>query len=44
MCVFNGDFMRFGPDFSSFGHNRLLKKIFPVTEHWTKLFSDSHIF
>ena len=48
MCVFNGFFfMHLGPDFSPFGHNLLLEKIFLVTretECWTKLFSDSHDF
>ena len=47
MCVFNGFFMRLGPDFSPFGHDLLLEKIFLVmreTECWTKLFSDSHNF
>ena len=47
MCVFNGVFMHLGPDFSPFGHNLLLEKIFLVTretECWTKLFSDSHNF
>ena len=42
MCVFNGVFMRSGPDFSL-----LLDKIFLVaseTECWTKLFPDSHVF
>ena len=37
--------MRFGQDFSRFGHDLLLEKIFHVTretECWTKLFSDSH--
>ena len=37
--------MRLGPDFSRFGHDLLLEKIFLVTretECWTKLFSDSH--
>ena len=45
MCVFNGVFMHLGPDFSPFGHDLLLEKIFLVTretECWTKLFSDSH--
>ena len=40
MCVFNGFFMHLGPDFSPFGHNLLLEKIFLVTretECWTKL-------
>ena len=44
---FNGVFMHLGPDFSPFGHNRLLEKIFLVTREnkcWTKLFSDSHDF
>ena len=44
---FKGGFMRQGPDFSRFGHNRLLEKIFLVargTECWTNLFSDSHDF
>ena len=44
---FNRVFMHLGPDFSPFGHNLLLEKIFLVTreiECWTKLFSDSHIF
>ena len=27
MCVFNGSFMRLGPDFSRFGHDLLLEKI-----------------
>ena len=39
--------MHLGPDFSPFGHNLLLEKIFLVTretECWTKLFSDSHDF
>ena len=43
----NGVFMHLGPDFSPFGHNLLLEKIFLVTretECWTKLFSDSHDF
>ena len=47
MCVFNGVFMYLGPDFSPFGHDLLLEKIFLVrreTECWTKLFSDSHDF
>ena len=42
---FNGFLMHLGPDFSPFGHDLLLKKIFLVmgeTEYWTKLFSDSH--
>ena len=30
MCVFNGGFMRLGPDFSRFGHDILLEKIFLV--------------
>ena len=41
MCVINGVFMRLGPDFSRFGHDLLLEKIFLVmqeTECWTKLF------
>ena len=41
MCVFNGGFMHLGPDFSPFGHDFLLEKIFLVTretECWTKLF------
>ena len=39
--------MHLGPDFSPFGHDLLLEKIFLVTretECWTKLFSDSHDF
>ena len=39
--------MHLGPDFSPFGHDILLEKIFLVTretECWTKLFSDSHDF
>ena len=47
MCVFNGVIMHLGPDFSPFGHDLLLEKIFLVTretECWTKLFSDSHDF
>ena len=47
MCVFNGVFMHLGPDFSPFGHDLLLEKIFLVrreTECGTKLFSDSHKF
>ena len=39
--------MHLGPDFSTFGHNLLLEKLFLVTreaECWTKLFSDSHDF
>ena len=39
--------MHLGPDFSPFGHNLLLEKIFLVTQEtecWTKLFSDSHDF
>ena len=39
--------MDLGPDFSPFGHDLLLEKIFVVTletECWTKLFSDSHDF
>ena len=39
--------MPLGPDFSRFGHDLLLGKIFLVrreTECWTKLFSDSHDF
>ena len=43
MCVFNGIFMRLGPDFSRFGHkdiscrvrNRMLDKI---------VFRQSHVF
>ena len=43
MCVFNGVFMHFGPDFSRFGHkdischvrNRMLDKI---------VFRQSHVF
>ena len=31
MCVFNGVFMHLGPDFSPFGHDLLLEKIFLVT-------------
>ena len=31
MCVFNGFFMHSGPDFSPFGHDLLLEKIFLVT-------------
>ena len=30
MCVFNGFFMHLGPDFSPFGHDLLLEKIFLV--------------
>ena len=44
---FNGGYMHLGPDFSPFGHDLLLEKIFlvmRVTECWTKLFSDSHDF
>ena len=47
MCVFNGFFMHLGPDFSPFGQNLLLEKIFLVTQEtecWTKLLSDSHDF
>ena len=47
MCFFYGVFMHLGPDFSPFGHDLLLEKIFLVrreTEYWTKLFSDSHDF
>ena len=47
MCVFNGVFMHLGPDFSPFGHDLLLEKIFLATretECCTKLFSDSHDF
>ena len=39
--------MRLGPDFSRFGHDLLLEKIFLVTretECWTNLLSDSHDF
>ena len=39
--------MHLGPDFSPFGHNFLLEKIFLVTQEtecWTNLFSDSHDF
>ena len=39
--------MHMGPDFSPFGHDLLLEKIFLVmreTKCWTKLFSDSHDF
>ena len=39
--------MHLGPDFSPFGHDLLLEKIFLVTQEtecWTKLFSDSHDF
>ena len=39
--------MHLEQDFSPFGHNLLLEKIFLVmreTECWTKLFSDSHDF
>ena len=42
-----GFFMHWGPDFSHFGQDLLLEKIFLVmreTECWTKLFSDSHNF
>ena len=45
MCFFKLGFMRLGPDFSRFGRNLLLEKIFLVareTKCWTKLFSDSH--
>ena len=31
MCVFNGFFMHFGPDFCPFGHDLLLEKLFLVT-------------
>ena len=31
MCVFNGVFMHLGQDFSPFGHDLLLEKIFLVT-------------
>ena len=44
---FNGVFMHLGADFSPFGHDLLLEKIFLVTretECWPKLFSDSHDF
>ena len=47
MCVFNAFFMHLGPNFSPFGHDLLLEKIFLITretECWTKLFSDSHDF
>ena len=47
MCVFNGGFMHLGPDFSPFGHDFLLEKIFLVTREtqcWIKLFLDSHNF
>ena len=30
VCIFNGGFMRFGPDFSGFGYDLLLEKIFHV--------------
>ena len=39
--------MHLGQDFSTFGHNLLLEKIFLVTREtkcWTKLFSDGHNF
>ena len=39
--------MHLGPDYSPFGHDLLLEKIFFVTQEtecWTKLFSDSHDF
>ena len=39
--------MHLGPDFSPFGHDLLLEKIFLVTQEtkcWTTLFSDSHNF
>ena len=39
--------MHLGQDFSPFGHNLLLEKIFLVTREtkcWTKLFSDGHNF
>ena len=42
-----GSLMHLGPDFSPFGHDLLLEKIFLVTrdtECCTKLFSDSHNF
>ena len=39
MFVFNGVFMRLGPDFSRFGH----KDISCRRECRTKLFSDSHM-
>ena len=47
MCVFNGFFMHLEQDFSPFGHDLLLEKIFLVTREtkcWTKLFLDSHDF
>ena len=40
-----GFFMHLGPDFSPFGHDLLLEKIFLVTGEtkcWTIFFSDSH--
>ena len=50
MCVFNGFFMRLGPDFSRFGHKdiycRVRNKIvfgLDKIQNWTKLFSDSHM-
>ena len=42
MCVFNGIFMRLGPDFSRFGHKDISCRV--RTECWTKLVSDSHMF
>ena len=47
MCVFNRVLCNLGPNFSPFGHDLLLEKIFLVTQEtecWTKLFSDSHDF
>ena len=48
LCAFlMGFFMHLGQDFSPFGQDLLLEKIFLVTretECWTKLFSDSHDF
>ena len=41
MFVFNGVFMRLGPDFSRFGHKDISCR--RETECWTKLFSDSHM-
>ena len=39
--------MHLGPDFSPFGNDLLIEKIFLVTREtkcWTRLFSDSHDF
>ena len=42
MCVFNGGFMRLGPDFSRFGHKDISCRVKNLM--LAKLFSDSLMF